>query len=200
MEHEYKVEQLPSGKHITRHFGTDGIIADETHYYGVGPMEIGIRIDFIAGAKVDETYFGGKGLISRRTYEKRRINYEDMPVADSTLKDGIARLRKIVREERRQRNEQPKQRLPNPEEALKNDEFCSSVMAKGKREDAVQWIQTKSHTLGERNWSSSKRLLERLTALGCVQIHACEIDNCGDSDENAGHLVVELPTTKDDRL
>jgi hypothetical protein len=65
-------------------------------------------------------------------------------------------------------------------------------MSAGKVADAVQWIQTKN-TLGVRNWSASKRLIDRLAKSGSVSIYACEIDDYGDH-ENTGHLVIEMPT------
>ena len=192
MEHVFQHEQLPSGKVIIRHFGDDGSLVFEQHSYGM--LDIGIKYDYIAGVKTGETYFYKRRLVSRRTYEKGRSDYEDMPAADSTLEDWGASLLQAVGRERRQRTAQAKQHNPDPDVALKNDAFCSGVMDKGKREDAVQWIQTRSHTLGERNWSGSKRLVDRLSALGCVHIYACEIDVYGNSEENTGHLVVELPT------
>ncbi len=55
MEHRFDHEQLPSGKLIIRHFGEDGSLVDEQHTYGM--LDIGIKFDFKAGMKVDETYF-----------------------------------------------------------------------------------------------------------------------------------------------
>jgi hypothetical protein len=67
-------------------------------------------------------------------------------------------------------------------------------MKNGKCEDAVQWIQSRNHSLGERSWSRSKRLVDGLSAKGCAKIYVCEIDIYEDSFENTGHLVVELPS------
>lgn len=192
MEHAFKHEQLPSGKVIIRHFGEDGSLVEETHCFGA--LDVAIKYDFRAGVKVDETYFAKGRLVGRRTYEKTRTTYTDMPAADGTVEDSGAELLRALAKERRQRSAEAKQHRPNPDEARKNDAFCSMVMDKGRREDAVQWIQMKSHTLGERNWSSSKRLVDRLTTLRCVHIYACEIDVYEDCFENTGHLVVDLPT------
>ena len=156
-------------------------------------MDIAIKYDFRAGAKVDETYFTKRRMVSRRTYEKARATYTDMPVADGTLQDGGAELLRAVAKERRHRSLEAKQHRPDRDEARKLEGFCSMLMEKGRRENAVTWIQTKNHTLGERNSSGSRRLVERLSALGCVQIYACEIDVYEDGVENTGHLVVELP-------
>ena len=193
MKQDFEYERLPSGKEITRRFAQDGSLLEESHNYG--GLDIGIRYEFSAGVKVDESYFAKRRLVSRRTYEKARLAYTDMPAADGTLGDGWDKLLRGAAKERRQRSAEAKQHSPAPDEALKSDAFCSKVMDKGKREDAVQWIQSRSHTLGERNWSSSKSLVDRLSALGCVQIYACEIDVYPGSSENTGHLVVDLPTT-----
>lgn len=192
MEHVFKHEQLPSGKLIVRHYGDDGSLVDETHMYGI--VDIGIKYDFRAGAKVDETYFAKGRMVSRRTYEKARTAYADMPAADCTLEDSGAALLKGAAKEQRQRSLEAKQHRPDPDEAQRLDAFCSTLMEKGKTEDAITWIREKTHTLGERNWGSSKRLVGRLSALGCVRIYACEIDDYEDGLENTGHLVVELPT------
>src|SRR5881296_964591 len=48
MEHEFKHEQLPSGKMIFRHF-CEGSLVEEHHTYGV--LDIGIKYDFTAGIR-----------------------------------------------------------------------------------------------------------------------------------------------------
>jgi hypothetical protein len=68
-------------------------------------------------------------------------------------------------------------------------------MAEGKCADAVTWIRSKKHTLGEMTWAASRRAVEKLVELGAVVVHACEIDSYEDQMENTGHLVVDLPTT-----
>jgi hypothetical protein len=191
MEHVPKQEKLPSGKLIVRHFDDEGSIVIEQHVYGA--LDIGINFNFKAGVKVGETYFARRRMVSRRTYEKARTTYADMPAADVSLRDAGAELLTAAAKERRQRNIEAKQHRPHPDVARKNDAFCSTVMEEGRRVDAVEWIQTKSHTLGVRNWSSSKRLVDRLSKVGCVNIYACEIDDY-DDHENTGHLVIELPT------
>jgi hypothetical protein len=192
MKHVFKHEQLPSGKTIIRHFGDDGSLVEETHGYGT--LDIAINYVFRSGTKVDETYFAKCRMVSRRTYEKARAAYNDMPAADGTQQDGGAELLRAAAREQRHRSVEAKQHRPDHDEARKLDAFCSMLMEKGRRENAVTWIQTKNHTLGERNWSGSKRLVERLSALGCVHIYACEIALYEDGLENTGHLVVELPT------
>ena len=192
MEHVFKHEQLPSGKTINRHFGDDGSLIEETHSYGL--LDIAITLHFKAGTKIDETYFAKKGMVSRRTYEKVRIDYADMPEADGALQDSGAKLLKMVSKERKQRSEAAKRRQPNPGEAQKLDAFCLRVMKKGRTEDAFPWIENKNHTLGERNWNKSKRVVERLLRTGSIHIYACKIDVYGDGIENTGHLVIELPT------
>jgi len=191
MEHVFNHEELPSGKTIFRHFGEDGSLIEETHGYGM--LDIAVKYTFEAGIKTHETYFVKRRVASRRTYEKARGDYVDMPAADTTLEDIGAQMLRAVAKERRQRSLEAKQHVPDVDEARRLDAFCSMIMGKGKTEDAVQWLQSKDHSLGERNWSSSKRLVDRLSALGCVKIYACEIDVYEDGLENTGHLVIELP-------
>ncbi|MGD0060148.1 MAG: hypothetical protein ABSD58_12100 [Verrucomicrobiia bacterium] len=189
MEHVFKHERLPSGKVVIKHFGEDGTLVAETHTYGC--IDISIQYNFKTESKFRETYFVKSRLVSRRSYENARSAYTDMPPSDGSLEDGCAEL---LSKERRRRSVEAKRRRLDADQARKNDAFCSGVMHKGRKEDAIQWIQTRSHTLGEREWSSSKRLVDRLAALGCVNIYACEIDIYEGSLENTGHLVVELPT------
>jgi len=115
MEHRYDHEQLPSGKLIVRHFGEDGSLADEQHTYGV--LDIGIRLDFEAGVRVDETYFFKRRLVSRRTYEKMRLAYPDMPLADDTIKDSSSLLLRGVRIQQRQNKVEAERRLADSAES-----------------------------------------------------------------------------------
>jgi hypothetical protein len=190
MERVYKQEELPSGKVIVRTLGEDGSLIEESHGYGA--LDIGINYSFDAGVRISETYYAKRRMVSRRTYEKARAAYADMPAADATLKDWGADVLKAAAKERRQHRMEAKRHTPDADEARRLDGFCSAIMDKGKREDAVQWIQTRGHTLGERNWSSSKRLVTHLAELDCMNIYACQID-VYEEGENTGHLVVELP-------
>jgi hypothetical protein len=191
MEHTFNHEQLPSGKVIIRHFDGEGALVEETHAYGT--LDVAIKYDFRAGTKVDESYFAKRRMVSRRTYEKARAAYEDMPVADASLEDSGAALLRAAATEQRERRLEAKRHQLDPDKARRLDAFCSSLLKKGKTEDAATWIGKKKHTLGEQNWGSSKRLVGRLVALGCVRIHACQIDVYEDGCENTGHLVIELP-------
>src|SRR5262245_38676137 len=141
MKHTFKHEQLPSGKVIMRQFDGEGILVEETHAYGT--LDVAIKYDFRAGAKVDETYFAKGRMVSRRTYEKARAAYPDMPAADSTMQDGGAELLRAVAKERKERSAAAKHHRPDPAEAAKLDAFCTMLIQKGKREDAVVWVQTK---------------------------------------------------------
>ncbi len=144
------------------------------------------------GKVFNEEYFVNDSVASRKRYEKAREKYEDMPAADSTIVDWGAGLLKLVGQEKRAKAAKAKSRQPNPEEARKEDAFCQEIMAKGAQADAVEWVKIKGHTLGEKNWATSKRLVDRLWSLGCTKIIACEIAAHHDG-ENTGHLVIELP-------
>jgi hypothetical protein len=86
----------------------------------------------------------------------------------------------------------------NGAKARKNDAFCKKMMRNGQCEDAVEWIKTKNHTLGEMESGPSRRLVAKLVKLGALAIHACDVetDDLGDEGElqNTGHLLVELPS------
>jgi hypothetical protein len=192
-----KVEQLLSGKTIVRQFNDDGTLAMELHTHG--NLAIGIQFDFVEEAKVGETYFVKRRLVGRHTYEKARTTYSDMPAADGSQEDTGAELLRAVAKERKQRQLALKRHEPNADEARKLDAFCFAMMSEGIRQDAASWIQDKNHTLGERDWRSSKRLVERLSELGCVHVYACRIDRYEEGMENTSHLVVELPTERDAR-
>ncbi len=192
MQNVFEHEQLPSGKTITRQFGKDGSLLEEMHHHGA--LVIAIQYCFVSDGKVDEIYFVKQRMVSRRTYEKARIAYSDMPAADDTREDTGAELLRAVAKEGRLRQRAKQQHQVDAEAARKLDEFCSALMTEGKCEDAASWIQNKNHTLGERDWCSSKRLVERLSKLGCVHIYACEIDCYDGVLENTGQLVMELPS------
>ncbi len=193
VEPVFKQEQLPSGKVITRQFGQDGSLVEESHVYGL--LDIGIKYVFREGRKIEETYFCRKRLVSRQTYEKARPKYADMPAPDEKSDDWGAALLKRMANESQQHRTEAKHHLPNLQEGQENDTFCRQVMEDGTRKNASTWIKNKAHTLGERNWSGSKRLVDRLLALGCPRVWACQIDIYEDSSENTGHLVLELPKT-----
>jgi hypothetical protein len=95
-------EELPSGKVIFRGFDAAGKLAFETHSYGI--VEIGLKRQFADGVLIEETYFSKKRLVSRRSYEKAREAYPDMPLPDSSVedwgKDILSRIRKQQREEK----------------------------------------------------------------------------------------------------
>ena len=191
-----KFEQFASGKSIVRHFA-DGLLVMELHAHG--DLAIGIQFEFVKETKIGETYFVKGRLASRRSYEKARTAYRDMPAADGAHEDTGAELLRAVAKERKLRHEESKQHQPNAEVAQQLDVFCSGLMSEGTCEDAVSWIQSNNHTLGERDWRSSKRLVERLSQLGCLHVYACKVDRYDGGLQNTGHLVVELPTERDAR-
>jgi len=114
MEHVFKHEQLPSGKLIFRHF-VDGSLIEEHHTYGV--LEIGIKYDFAAGVKIAETYFAKRRTVGRRTYEKARVAYPDMPPPDATVEDFGASLLRSARKQQRQNKAEAERRLAESAES-----------------------------------------------------------------------------------
>jgi hypothetical protein len=186
-------EILPSGKLIIRRFDKISVLVEESHSHG-DDLDICISFTFQNGLKTHETYFAKKRMVSRKTYEKARINFPDMPPADSSTEDFGASLIRGAGEERKQWRNESKTHRPHPEEAQKIDNFCEELIRKGKSEDAVEWVRKGDHTLGEKNSAGSKRLVQKLKTLGCLRIIACEIDSYEDGLEHTEHLVVELPS------
>ncbi|HEX3719074.1 MAG TPA: hypothetical protein VH595_13990 [Verrucomicrobiae bacterium] len=156
MEHRFENEQLPSGKQINRHFGEDGFLVYEQHTYGM--LDIGIKFDFKAGVKVDETYFSKRRLVSRRSYEKARIAYPDMPSADNAIEDWGRSLLQGVRKQKRQDKAEAERRL------------AESAESQFPRPASTNWLRViareKSHLVifASRDWKVLSR--ERTIATG----------------------------------
>jgi len=194
MANPLKYEKLPTGKEIFRDFAPDGSLAREQQSYGL--IDIGIAYVFSGGTKVEESYFYKNKLVGRRSYDKARAKYPDMPAPDTGMEDWGTDVLRAAAKESREHNLESKRHQPNSADARDSDNFCEERLQDGKTEDAIKWIKIKGHTLGERDRSGSKRLVERLAVAGCVKIWACEIDTYEDGAENTGHLVVKLPKAK----
>jgi hypothetical protein len=132
-------------------------------------------------------------LVGRKSYEKARAAYVDMPEPSTELNDFAADLQKDIARERRDAARLAKQHKPDPERAAKSDAFCESLMASGRCEDAGEWLRSPKNTLGERNSRSSRQLVDGLLRQGCRRVLACEIDEDVDGRGNTGHVVIELP-------
>lgn len=184
-------EQLPSGKIVIRQFDSDGLLRQEQHSYGL--LEIGITRSFQAGTQISEMYFSNRRVCSRRSYERRRTAYADMPPADPTFSDDGAALLLAAAAQGRAEKRAAETHTPDPRLAADRDAFCGNLMSRGERADAVEWIKSPKHTLGESSHRASQTLVSRLLAQGCARIFACEIHSYPDGAANTGHLVVELP-------
>jgi hypothetical protein len=187
-----KHEHLASGKTIIREFDAEGNLRSETHQYDM--LTIGLKMEFIEGVKSDEMYFLKRRAVSRARYEKARAEYPDMPPADTSLPDSCGELAKLAAGEQRMFRERAKASTPRPADAARIDSFCRDMMADGQRADAVTWVKSSTHNLGELSNRASRGLVSKLARLGCRQIYACKIDSDEEGFENTGHLVVELPT------
>jgi hypothetical protein len=165
MEHEFKHEQFPSGKVIFRH-RCDGALVEEHHTYGV--LDIGIKCDFKAGIKVEETYFVKRRTVSRRTYEKARVAYPDMPHADNTVEDFGGALLQMARKQQRQNKVEAERRL------AESAEFRFS------RPSSTNWLRVisggKSHLVvfASRDWKVLLR--DRTISSGREWLHAFGFD------------------------
>jgi hypothetical protein len=111
----FKHEKLPSGKAIMRRLNDDGSLIEETHSYGI--VEIGIQYSFKDGIKTDEIYFAKRRMVSRRTYEKARVGYADMPPADNAIEDFGSLLLSGARKQQRQNKAEAERRLTESAES-----------------------------------------------------------------------------------
>jgi hypothetical protein len=161
MKNNLNYEQLPSGKVIVRNFGEDGSLVDEQHSYGM--LEIGIKYDFKAGAKVNETYFSKRRIVTRRTYEKVRVAHPDMPPADGSVEDFGALLLRGMREELRLNKADAQRRL------------AESAESRFPRPASTNWLRViageKSHLVvfASRDWKVLCR--ERTIPMGREWMH-----------------------------
>ncbi len=189
---EYHFETFPSGKLVHREFDAGHNLMRETHSYG--DLKIAMRRDFSDGKKGSEMYFVNGRLASRRSYEKAKLKYSDMPPADESCSDAGAGVLKDAAAERRESTARRKSHVPNPEQADKLDRFCRNLMALEPCAEAPAWIKNRNHTLGEMDHAASCRLVKKLTSLGALRVFACQIDDYAEQGhQNTGHLVVELP-------
>jgi hypothetical protein len=108
-------ELLPSGKTIRRLFDSDGSLAEEMHCYGAIDISIGLK--FHKGSKVEETYLVKSRLVGRRSYEKARANYSDMPPADISIEDWGKDLLRDLRAQQKQRKLETERRLTESQES-----------------------------------------------------------------------------------
>jgi len=108
-------EQLPSGKVIRRLFTADGSLHEEVHAYGT--VDIGISYKYRDGIKIEETYLSKRRLVSRRSYEKARMSYADMPAPDLNQEDWGADLLKKIRTQQKERKLDRDRRFAESEES-----------------------------------------------------------------------------------
>jgi hypothetical protein len=106
---EPRFEKLASDKTILREFASDGSLVREMHSYG--RLDVAIDIQFEHGKKVEELYFSKGRMASRRTYEKVRLSFPDMPPADFALEDVSGSLVTELRRDERRRKAEAERRL-----------------------------------------------------------------------------------------
>ncbi len=195
---EFHFETLASGKQIRREFDGSNTLQRETQSYGM--LDIGVQFNFLKGKKTGETYFVRKKLAARRSYQRARSKYSDMPPPDVSFRDFGGELQRMIAAERKTVAAARQSHIPDPERASENDEFCRERISAGTCLDAQIWLRSGNHTLGEMNQAESRRLLSRLARYGAVRILACQIDDYGEQGQNTGHLVIELPNEDTPRM
>ena len=184
-------QTLQSGKRIVQSTDLNGGLVTEVHVHRNprGLTAIALEMRFATGRKTGETYFLNGRLVSRDVYEGERLQYPDMPAADAFVRDiGAEGL-----EERALRQEAQQAPETRTDPTLQNDLFCTTVMLRGRRANAMEWVQSESHTFEEMDSTSSRALILNLVKLGAAAIHACNIHSAADGHETSGRMVVELP-------
>jgi hypothetical protein len=195
-----KYEDLPSGKKIIRDYDECGSLIREQHSYS--GLEIGISYTFQNGVKIEETYFSKKRLISRKSYEKARNNYSDMPASDAAIEDWGKDLLRDMRAEQKQRKLEAEKR------------FAESEESHFSRPESTNWLRViakdKAHLIefASRDWKLLSREKSIPTGLEWLQVFGFLGSSEGKSDgsvvargleigyEVAGNRAAMLETSK----
>ena len=181
---------LASGCELLRRYDAQMQLVEEIYGYGI---HILLTRCYQNGQKISETYLYHKRLVSKRSYEKARLDYPDMPAADASLHDTAAALNKLIKLERALLQKTASVHVQDRSRAMQNDLFCQHLIDGDEVIDAYGWLALGGYTLGEMSRAQSKRLLMRLQHLGCPAVYACEVEELGARAANSGNLVVELP-------
>ena len=191
-------ETTPSGKQVVREYRADGSLSREieSHADAAGKRTGISRIAHIRrGHAIGESYIVGARLAPRELYERARVNYPDMPAADTSIEDvGTERLEDTYRRTRWRGGMQPP-----AEVAREMDRVANEVMNRGRHEDAVAWTRAGEHTFADLNAATTRFLVDELVELGAVAVYACRLHTFADGFENSDHLVIELPTAPQPR-
>ena len=186
----------PSGRRTTIRFDTVGAKVAESHSVG---LDIILTMTFENGVKTSETYVCKRRLVGRKTYEKRRADYPDMPSADAGLQDLNAELLALERERRKAASLTSAMQKVDPERGRKLDDFCRKMMEGDGVEEALSWIDRAPNTLGEMSRAASRKLIAQLKDLGCPSLFVCKVSSVGGNCQNTSHLVIELPNAAEQR-
>ena len=181
-----------------RQFDAGGKLLRETRGYleaNGSRLAILLMREYKAGRVIGETDIVKGRVVSRRSYDKARVNFPPMPAPNTSIEDRNARLLRTMAAERRSRHDAAKAHVRHRQRGRDLDGFCRKLMREGASADAVAWVKERDHTLGEMDEPASRRLVARLVKLGCVAITACKIDRYDNGLENTGHVVVELPAS-----
>lgn len=98
-----------------RRYNEGGLLVDETHSYG--KLDIALQRMLEGGVKTAECYFANRRMVSRKTYEARRIAYPDMPPADTSVEDFGGNLMSELRAQQRSNKAEAGERLRQSEES-----------------------------------------------------------------------------------
>ncbi len=181
---------LASGCEQLRRYDARMQLVEEIYGYGITIL---LTRRYQNGQYVSESYIYHKRLVSKRTYEKARLDYPDMPVADADSHDTAAELNQLMRLERRLLQQTAALHVQDCTRAAQNDHFCQQRIDVDDVVDAYSWLKRGAYTLGEMSRTQSKHLLTRLQRLGCPAVYVGKVEVLGVHAANGGYLVAELP-------
>jgi hypothetical protein len=84
--------------------------------------------------------------------------------------------------------------LLDPGEGARQDTFCRDMLRKKDHREARAWLsEGKSRNLGEQTPEDSRAIVEKIYALGALDVQAVEIERYPTGEESSNYLVVKLP-------
>jgi len=161
--------------------------------------KITIQRIYVSGELSKETYIDGSRLLSRKSYEKLRASYADMPAATMAIADVGGGMLAAVRKARNQELKEAKALAATTDgdrSDAGDDGFCLARMQEGRAVDGDFLVAGKALLVGERNRTQSLRVLKRLVELQATDLTAVKCDE-DEGFVSASYLVVALPTAPD---
>jgi len=161
--------------------------------YGLG--ELGVSQQLRDGVVTGEMYLHRQKPISRKNYEELRQAYPELPAAGPPSVDLKAKLRATRKAEMAKSKAEAMQVVADPAIAAEHDRKMTGRIAEG---IAIEELDG-TIFLGERDASTSRRILASLRKCGCTGIHLLRVDPV-EKGFTASAMVLRLPTDKTQRV